>query len=85
MALAPTALRKVPIRTIELGAVLLPISFATTTSMVEALAVLALLEYLVEQSHAGLPRFAALHGISTDTFAQLCDALAGASAVSSAR
>ena len=44
----------------------------------EASAVLSLLEWLVEQSHAGLPQLATLRGISTDTFAQLCDALARA-------
>ena len=44
----------------------------------EAPAVLSLLEWLVEQSHAGLPQLATLRGISTDTFAQLCDALARA-------
>jgi hypothetical protein len=32
----------------------------------------------VEQSHAGLPQLATLRGISTDSFAQLCDALARA-------
>ncbi len=42
----------------------------------EAPAVLSLLEWLVEQSHAGLPALATLRGISTDTFAHLCDALA---------
>jgi hypothetical protein len=42
----------------------------------EAPAVLSLLEWLVEQSHAGLPELATLRGISTDTFAHLCDALA---------
>ena len=41
----------------------------------EAPAVLSLLEWLVEQSHGGLPQLATLRGISTDTFAQLCDAL----------
>jgi hypothetical protein len=44
----------------------------------EAPAILSLLEWLVEQSHAGLPQLATLRGISTDTFAQLCDALARA-------
>jgi hypothetical protein len=44
----------------------------------EASAILSLLEWLVEQSHAGLPQLATLRGISTDTFAQLCDALARA-------
>ena len=44
----------------------------------EAPAILSLLEWLVEQSHAGLPQLANLRGISTDTFAQLCDALARA-------
>ena len=100
LALALTALRQVPIRTIEpdrlsseLGDVLVVIaSTSTTTSSTalapspspasrmtaEAPAVLALLEWLVEQSHAGLPQLAALHGISTDTFAQLCDELASA-------
>ena len=100
MELALTALRQVPIRTIEpdrlsseLGDALLviasttsttttsssaPSSPSTSTMTAEAPAVLALLEWLVEQSHAGLPQLAALHGISTDTFAQLCDELAGA-------
>ncbi|KAI9464297.1 hypothetical protein F5148DRAFT_1210170 [Russula earlei] len=45
---------------------------------IEAPAILSLLEWLVEQSHAGLPQLATLRGISTDTFAQLCDALARA-------
>jgi hypothetical protein len=40
--------------------------------------ILSLLEWLVEQSHAGLPQLATLRGISTDTFAHLCDALARA-------
>jgi hypothetical protein len=44
----------------------------------EAPVILSLLEWLVEQSHAGLPQLATLRGISTDTFAQLCDALARA-------
>ena len=44
----------------------------------EAPAILSLLEWLVEQSHGGLPQLATLRGISTDTFAQLCDALARA-------
>ena len=44
----------------------------------EAPTILSLLEWLVEQSHAGLPQLATLRGISTDTFAQLCDALARA-------
>lgn len=39
-------------------------------------AILSLLEWLVEQSHAGLPQLATLRGISTDTFAHLCDVLA---------
>jgi len=39
-------------------------------------AILSLLEWLVEQSHAGLPQLATLCGISTDTFAHLCDVLA---------
>jgi len=101
MELALTALRQVPIRTIEpdrlsseLGDALIVIasiastttssssapssSPSTSTMTAEAPAVLALLEWLVEQSHAGLPQLAALHGISTDTFAQLCDELASA-------
>ncbi|KAI9432473.1 hypothetical protein H4582DRAFT_1883882 [Lactarius indigo] len=88
LALALTALRQVPIRTIEpdrlsseLGDALLVIASptpSTSTMKAEAPAVLALLEWLVQQSHAGLPQLAALHGISTDTFAQLCDELAGA-------
>ncbi|KAH9174513.1 hypothetical protein EDB89DRAFT_2148056 [Lactarius sanguifluus] len=65
LALALTALRQVPIRNIEPDRLRPP-------------PVLALLEWLVEQSHAGLPQLAALHGISTDTFAQLCDELASA-------
>ncbi|KAH8988714.1 hypothetical protein EDB86DRAFT_2945666 [Lactarius hatsudake] len=85
LALALTALRQVPIRNIEpdrlsseLGDALLVITSSTSTTKAEAPAVLALLEWLVEQSHAGLPQLAALHGISTDTFAQLCDELASA-------
>ncbi|KAH9023082.1 hypothetical protein EDB85DRAFT_2184855, partial [Lactarius pseudohatsudake] len=85
LALALTALRQVPIRNIEpdrlsseLGDVLLVITSSTSTMKADAPAVLALLEWLVEQSHAGLPQLAALHGISTDTFAQLCDELASA-------
>ena len=94
MVLALTALRQVPIRTIEpdrlsseLGDALVVIASTTapstspsptSTMTAEAPAVLALLEWLVEQSHAGLPQLAALHGISTDTFAQLCDELASA-------
>ncbi|KAH9022369.1 hypothetical protein EDB83DRAFT_86186 [Lactarius deliciosus] len=85
LVLALTALRQVPIRNIEpdrlsseLGDVLLVITSSTSTTKAEAPAVLALLEWLVEQSHAGLPQLAALHGISTDTFAQLCDELASA-------
>ncbi|KAF8267433.1 hypothetical protein EI94DRAFT_1801673 [Lactarius quietus] len=89
LALALTALRQVPIRTIEpdrlsseLGDTLIVISASASSSpstmTAEAPGVLALLEWLVEQSHAGLPQLAALHGISTDTFAQLCDELVSA-------
>jgi hypothetical protein len=87
------ALRQVPIKLIEpdrlsaeLGDALLVFAQLTSSSSsfplrdmaTEAPAVLSLLEWLVEQSHAGLPQLATLHGISTDTFAQLCDALARA-------
>ncbi|KAI0047358.1 hypothetical protein FA95DRAFT_1559201 [Auriscalpium vulgare] len=41
----------------------------------EAESVLALLEWLVQRSHAGLPQLATLKGISGDTFSQLCDHL----------
>jgi hypothetical protein len=85
LALALTALRQVPIRTIEpdrlsteLGDTLIVIASTPATMTAEAPAVLALLEWLVEQSHAGLPQLAALHGICTDTFAQLCDELVSA-------
>ncbi|KAH9046763.1 hypothetical protein EDB84DRAFT_1625231 [Lactarius hengduanensis] len=68
LALALTALRQVPIRNIEpdrlsseLGDALLVITSSTSTMKAEAPAVLALLEWLVEQSHAGLPQLAALH------------------------
>jgi len=84
------ALRQVPIRIIEpdrlsteLGDALLVLASSTSSSSspppdslgTEAPAILSLLEWLVEQSHAGLPQLATLRGISTDTFAQLCDAL----------
>jgi hypothetical protein len=87
------ALKQVPIKLIEpdrlsteLGDALLVLAQLTSSSSssplrdmaTEAPAVLSLLEWLVEQSHAGLPQLATLHGISTDTFAQLCDALARA-------
>ncbi|KAH9983532.1 hypothetical protein BJV74DRAFT_614460 [Russula compacta] len=74
----------------ELGDALLVLASLTSSSSsssssspsdamgTEAPAVLSLLEWLVEQSHAGLPQLATLRGISTDTFAQLCDALARA-------
>jgi hypothetical protein len=85
LALALIALRQVPIRSvepdrlsIELGDTLVFIASSTTTMKTEAPAILSLLEWLVEQSHAGLPQLAMLHGISTDTFAQLCDELASA-------
>jgi len=87
------ALRLVPIRIIEpnrlsteLGDALFVLasssssssSSAESTKAAEAPAILSLLEWLVEQSHAGLPQLATLRGISTDTFANLCDALAHA-------
>ena len=94
LTLALTALRQVPIRSIEpdrlsteLGDTLVFIASAsasttpatiTSEEAQAAPAVLALLEWLVDQSHAGLPQLATLHGISTDTFAQLCDELASA-------
>jgi hypothetical protein len=53
-------------------------SSADSKKAAEAPAILSLLEWLVEQSHAGLPQLATLRGISTDTFANLCDALAHA-------
>jgi hypothetical protein len=75
----------------EMGDVLLVLASLTSSSPsssssppppdslgTEAPAILSLLEWLVEQSHAGLPQLATLRGISTDTFAQLCDALARA-------
>jgi hypothetical protein len=49
---------------------------APPPSLPSADAILSLLEWLVEQSHAGLPQLATLCGISTDTFAHLCDVLA---------
>jgi hypothetical protein len=91
IAYALDALRLVPIRIIEpnrlsseLGDALLVLasscssSSADSTKAPEAPAILSLLEWLVEQSHAGLPQLATLRGISTDTFANLCDALAHA-------
>jgi len=91
---ALVALKQVPIRIIEpdrlsteLGDTMLMLaSMASDASSsppgedigTEAPAILSLLEWLVEQSHAGLPQLATLRGISTDTFAQLCDALARA-------
>ena len=72
----------------EMGEALLVLASSTSPSSssspppdslgTEAPAILSLLEWLVEQSHAGLPQLATLRGISTDTFAQLCDALARA-------
>ena len=49
---------------------------AASPSLSSPDAILSLLEWLVEQSHAGLPQLATLRGISTDTFAHLCDVLA---------
>jgi hypothetical protein len=88
------ALRLVPIKIIEpnrlsteLGDALLMLASSTSSSPSsspdstkppEPPAVLSLLEWLVEQSHAGLPQLATLRGVSTDTFANLCDALARA-------
>ena len=81
------ALRQVPIRIIEpdrlsteLGDALLALTSSSSSGSLdaEAAAVLSILEWLVDQSHAGLPQLATLRGISTDTFAQLCDALADA-------
>jgi len=82
------ALRQVPIRIIEpdrlsteMGDALLVLASSSPSPDnlgTEAQAILSLLEWLVEQSHAGLPQLATLRGISTDTFAQLCDALARA-------
>lgn len=86
------ALRQVPIRVIEpdrlsteMGDVLLVLassvvpsssSSSSSPSLSSPDAILSLLEWLVEQSHAGLPQLATLRGISTDTFAHLCDVLA---------
>jgi hypothetical protein len=84
------ALRQVPIKIIEpdrlsaeMGDALLALASSSSSSSpanidAEAPAALALLEWLVDQSHAGLPQLATLRSISTDTFAQLCDALADA-------
>ncbi|KZV64689.1 hypothetical protein PENSPDRAFT_757048 [Peniophora sp. CONT] len=44
----------------------------------QATAVLSLLEWLVKQSHAGLPQIATLHGISQDSAARLYDRLSAA-------
>ena len=73
----------------EMGDTLLVLASVTSSSSsssspppdnlgTEAPAILSLLEWLVEQSHGGLPQLATLRGISTDTFAQLCDTLARA-------
>jgi hypothetical protein len=84
------ALRQVPIRiikpdelSIEMGDALLVLASSTPSSSsppdslgTEAPTILSLLEWLVEQSHAGLPQLTTLFGISTDTVAQFCDALA---------
>jgi hypothetical protein len=87
IAYALDALRMVPIRIIEpnrlsteLADALLVLASSSTDSAkaAEAPAILSLLEWLVEQSHAGLPQLATLRGISTDSFANLCDALAHA-------
>ncbi|KAH9955114.1 hypothetical protein BGW80DRAFT_1476506 [Lactifluus volemus] len=86
------ALKQVPIKIIEpdrlsteLGDALLTLASSATSSSCtpadidsEAPAALALLEWLVDRSHAGLPQLATLRGISTDTFAQLWDAFADA-------
>lgn len=87
------ALKQVPIRIIEpdrlsteMGDALLVLASSVIPSSNSAAppslpypdSILSLLEWLVEQSHAGLPQLATLRGISTDTFAHLCDALARA-------
>ena len=87
------ALKQVPIRVIEpdrlsteMGDALLVLASSVIPSSNSAAppslpypdSILSLLEWLVEQSHAGLPQLATLRGISTDTFAHLCDALARA-------
>ncbi|KAA1473391.1 hypothetical protein DENSPDRAFT_902536 [Dentipellis sp. KUC8613] len=84
---ALTALRSTPLKSIDPdrlsteigGACVLLAEYGVHTSLSpdEADATVALLEWLVQQSHAGLPQLSTLRGLSHDTLARLCDVLGG--------
>ncbi|THH12845.1 hypothetical protein EW146_g7312, partial [Bondarzewia mesenterica] len=82
------ALKSISIKALDPNRLCLEVSEAfitlATTSITsdivtnaEAEAMLSVMEWLVRQSHAGLPQLSTLSDISSDTFACLCDNLQG--------